>query len=69
MYNVNDVDAYYVDYTDELNESDTFVSTIHSFEQLVSKRRERRHSTAFGHHSTDVMACFVSSGKLTPEVY
>lgn len=59
--NVNDSDAYYVDYADELINSDTFAYALH-----VMKTHKR---TTNSHHKlTDVIAQLQRDGKLSPEV-
>ena len=64
MYNLNDVnnsDAYFVDYTEELIDTDSF-----AYAMYVMKARKRQPTTASHHKLVDVLATLKRDGKLTP---
>jgi hypothetical protein len=58
--NVNDSDAYYVDYTEELIESDTFAYALHVM-------KTHRRLTNSHHKLDDVLAQLQRDGKLSTE--
>ena len=65
MYNLKDVnnsEAYFVDYTEELIESDSFAYALY-----VMQTRKRQPPTASHHKLVDVITSLQRDGKLTPE--